>query len=93
MSSLTGTPVVAIIGSIEHARASGNDLVNRSTTTSRRNKGEVVFLLDGPIAGDLHKLLNILSQEYPGYRLWGVNGELQVFLFSRRSWEEVRSTY
>ncbi|KAF9502827.1 hypothetical protein BS47DRAFT_1459286 [Hydnum rufescens UP504] len=33
-------------------------------------KAEVVFPVDGPTAGDLRKLLNILSQESPEYRLW-----------------------
>ncbi|KAF9502826.1 hypothetical protein BS47DRAFT_1403058 [Hydnum rufescens UP504] len=36
-------------------------------------KAEVVFPIDGPTAGDLRKLLNILSQESPEYRLWGEN--------------------
>ncbi|KAF9519108.1 hypothetical protein BS47DRAFT_1337681 [Hydnum rufescens UP504] len=36
-------------------------------------KAEVVFPVDGPTAGDLRKLLNILSQESPEYRLWGEN--------------------
>ena len=36
-------------------------------------KAEVVFPVDGPTAGDLRKLLNILSQESPEYRLWGVS--------------------
>ncbi|KAF9519109.1 hypothetical protein BS47DRAFT_1379614 [Hydnum rufescens UP504] len=36
-------------------------------------KAEVVFPVDGPTAGDLRTLLNILSQESPEYRLWGEN--------------------
>ncbi|KAF9519078.1 hypothetical protein BS47DRAFT_125247 [Hydnum rufescens UP504] len=36
-------------------------------------KAEVVFPVDGPTAGDLRELLNILSQESPEYRLWGEN--------------------
>ncbi|KAF9519099.1 hypothetical protein BS47DRAFT_1337674 [Hydnum rufescens UP504] len=36
-------------------------------------KAEVVFPVDGPTAGDLRKLLTILSQESPEYRLWGEN--------------------
>ncbi|KAF9519102.1 hypothetical protein BS47DRAFT_125944 [Hydnum rufescens UP504] len=36
-------------------------------------KAEVVFPVDGPTAGDLRKLLIILSEESPEYHLWGEN--------------------
>ncbi|KAF9519083.1 hypothetical protein BS47DRAFT_1388499 [Hydnum rufescens UP504] len=36
-------------------------------------KAEVIFPVDGPTGGDLRELLNILSQESPEYRLWGVS--------------------
>ncbi|KAF9519090.1 hypothetical protein BS47DRAFT_1482336 [Hydnum rufescens UP504] len=45
-------------------------------------KAEVIFPVDGPTAGDLRELLNILSQESPGYSLWGLR-ELLVVLLSR----------